>query len=73
MTAVQLELPLTTGDPCQVFSVGQQCRYYADHDGDHTFGGGMHDPVHLRQCGTPEQHPAHVWPDGAYACTGTVV
>lgn len=69
MTATQLELPLFR-EPCQTFSVGQQCRYYASHSGDHTFGGGLHDQVHLRRCGEPGEHPAHVWPDGAYACSG---
>lgn len=69
MTATQLELPLFR-EPCQTFSVGQRCRYYADHDCDHSFGGGLHDPVHLRRCSQPEEHLAHVWPDGSYACSG---
>jgi len=67
---IQLELPLSTGEPCPVFSVGQQCRYYLNHNGDHTFGGGFHDPVHLRRCATPEQHPAHAWVDQPLACSG---
>lgn len=71
MTAGQLELPLLElREPCGAFSVGQRCRYYADHSCDHSFGGGMHDSMHLRRCGEPEQHPAHVWPDGTYACSG---
>lgn len=71
MTAGQLELPLLElREPCQTFSAGQRCRYYTGHDCDHTFGGGLGDPVQLRRCGEPAQHPAHAWPDGEYACSG---
>lgn len=69
---IQLELPLfpTTGDPCPVFSVGQRCRYYLNHRGDHTFGGGFHDPVHLKRCDIPQEHAAHAWVDQPLACSG---
>lgn len=71
MTTGQLELPLLElREPCQTFSVGQRCRYYVSHSGDHTFGGGLNDPVHLRRCSEAKRHPAHMWPDGAYACSG---
>lgn len=55
---------------CQTFSVGQCCRYFDGHSGDHSFGGGMNDPIHLRHCAQLEQHAAHMWPDGSYACSG---
>jgi hypothetical protein len=72
MTIGQLELPLfpLTGEPCKHFSVSQRCRYHAGHRGDHTFGGGMGDPVQLRRCAIPAEHPAHAWPDGLTACSG---
>lgn len=73
MTVGQLELPLFPA-PCQVFSLGIACRYYdghVDRGYDHTFGGGMGDPVELRHCPTLEPHPAHAWQDREiHACTG---
>lgn len=74
MTTAQLELPLFP-TPCPVFSVGQPCRYYDGHldrGYDHTFGGGLCDPVHLKHCPQPAEHPAHAWEDGktTWACDG---
>lgn len=70
---IQLELPLFPA-PCPVFSAGQACRYYAGHEArgyDHTFGGGMGDPVHLKHCPDLVDHPAHVWEGKAvWACSG---
>lgn len=60
---------------CPHISNGQQCRYYADHDGKHTFGGGLTDPVSLRHCGEPAEHDAHAWLDGkdTYSCSGAAL
>jgi hypothetical protein len=71
MTAGQLELPLfQAAGACQVFSYDQRCRFYDGHRGDHTFGGGMGDPIHLRRCPIPEEHPTHAWVDEPLACSG---
>jgi hypothetical protein len=56
-----------------VISNGQQCRYRAEHTGQHTYGGGMGDPVELRRCAIPEEHVSHAWNperDVWYACSG---
>jgi hypothetical protein len=58
---------------CHVISMGIQCRYYDQHKGDHTFGGGMGDPVQLRHCDRTTKHAAHAFKDGdgkAWACGG---
>jgi hypothetical protein len=71
---IQLELPFpATREPCPVFSVGQRCRFYLNHGGDHTFGGGMGDPIHLHRCAISEEHPAHAWVDQPWACSGRPV
>lgn len=79
------EVTLTTGTPeqgvhpiteprqCPNISNGQQCRYRAGHSGQHTYGGGMGDPVELRRCSIPEEHVAHAWNperDVWYSCSG---
>lgn len=65
---------------CDTWSAGVRCRYALDpdtgkHEGDHTFGGGMGDPVHLKHCGDRDGHPAHAWRPNAgkgepFACSG---
>lgn len=58
---------------CPNISNGQQCRYRAGHSGQHTYGGGMGDPVELRRCSIPEEHVAHAWNperDVWYSCSG---
>lgn len=65
---------------CDTWSAGVRCRYALDpdtgkHEGDHTFGGGMGDPVHLKHCDDRDGHPAHAWRPNAgkgepFACSG---
>lgn len=61
---------------CAVISNGQQCRLregHVDRGVDHSFGGGMGDPVEARRCKIPEEHKAHAWnpeKDVWYACSG---
>lgn len=57
---------------CPHISNGQQCRYYADHDGKHIFGGGLGDPISLKHCGVVEEHPSHAWPPekALFSCSG---
>lgn len=57
---------------CPNISNGEQCRYYANHEGPHTFGGGLKDPVSNRHCTLLTGHDAHAWKDGnaVYNCAG---
>jgi hypothetical protein len=59
--APQLPFELFRG-PCPNTSNGQPCRYYADHEPyQHTYGGGLCDPVRNRHCEQPERHVSHAW------------
>lgn len=58
---------------CPHISNGQQCRYYAEHEGDHSFGGGLGDPVTARRCKIGLEHAAHAWNsagDEWHTCSG---
>lgn len=52
---------ITTLQQCPHISNTQQCRYASGHEGPHTFGGGLQDPVSNRRCELPEEHDAHAW------------
>lgn len=71
------EAALTTEDPagCPVESHGQRCRLYAGHDGKHSYGGGMGDPVDARRCKIVREHDSHAWNDrdGWHACSGDLL
>lgn len=77
------DVPSPAADPephsghqgCQETSGGQMCRYYFGHAGDHSFGGGLKDPVEHRHCPEYAEHSAHAWTGGGttYACSGTQV
>lgn len=61
---------------CPSISNGQQCRYAADHNGPHTFGGGLQDPVSNKRCELPQEHDAHAWNPRKgewFNCAGTAI
>lgn len=61
---------------CQALSNGHQCRYAAGHEGKHTYGGGLQDPVGLRHCDLVNEHEPHAWNPRKgewYSCSGTAV
>lgn len=63
------------GATCPVLSNGVHCRLGVGHvarGADHSFGGGLKDPIEARHCEQTKKHPAHAWPDHkpAYACRG---
>lgn len=68
---------LTAEEPagCPVESHGHRCRYYAGHDGKHSYGGGMGDPVDARRCKIQREHDSHAWNDrdGWHACSGDLL
>lgn len=70
------DLPREEQRQCPHISNGQQCRYYADHEGKHTFGGGLQDSVSLRHCELPHEHDAHAWNPRKgewYSCGGAAL
>lgn len=67
------DLPAAEKRQCPHISNGQQCRYYADHAGKHTYGGGLGDPVSPKRCELPHEHEPHAWnPKGNdwFTCSG---
>lgn len=60
---------------CPVESHGHQCRYYANHDGKHSYGGGVGDPVDTRRCKIAREHDSHAWNDrdGWHSCSGDLL
>ncbi len=71
------EAALTAEEPsgCPVESHGHRCRYYAGHDGKHSYGGGMGDPVDARRCKIEREHDSHAWNDrdGWHSCSGDLL
>lgn len=66
-----------TAEPeqCEVSSHGHRCRYYAGHEGKHSYGGGMGDPVDARRCKIAKEHDSHAWNDrdGWHSCSGDLL
>lgn len=62
-------------EQCEVSSHGHRCRYYAGHEGKHTYGGGMGDPVDARRCQIQKEHDSHAWNDrdGWHSCSGDLL
>lgn len=66
----------TSTRQCPHISNGIQCRLYAGHldrGSDHSFGGGMGDPVGAKRCKIGPEHKAHAWNEQGgdwYSCSG---
>jgi hypothetical protein len=60
-------------EQCPATSHGHRCRYYEGHEGKHTFGGGMGDPVTPKRCRIQLEHDSHAWNekgDEWHTCSG---
>lgn len=62
-------------DQCPAESHGHRCRLYEEHEGKHTYGGGMGDPVDARRCRIQKEHDSHAWNDrdGWHSCSGDLL
>jgi hypothetical protein len=62
-------------EQCPATSHGHRCRYYEGHEGKHTYGGGMGDPVDARRCQIQKEHDSHAWNDrdGWHSCSGDLL
>lgn len=60
---------------CSADSHGQRCRYFEGHEGKHTYGGGLSDPVDARRCQIQKEHDSHAWNDrdGWHSCSGDLL